>query len=114
MKKLFLLVGVLCVTGCDSEVDITKYPADIQQCYNAAYYHKDNCSKSKQILKYCQCFSAKAAPINAETNQNIQYRGKGWEFLNWGVKAEGEKKLDQAADECAKQTGYTRVANCKK
>lgn len=115
MKKILVLLGiVLTVSACDSEVDITKYPEAIQQCYNGIYYNTNNCNKSKTILKYCQCFTAKSTAIVEQTNQNIKYRGKGWDFLNWGVKAAGEKKLQAAANECAEKTGYTRVANCKK
>lgn len=117
MKKLFLLVGVLCVTGCDSNVDITKYPENIQTCYNSVFYHSDNCNKSKTIIKYCQCFNAKSDAITKKTNQTwgtiSQARAQNMLMYN-ALEREAHESFNKAADECAKKTGYVRVANCKK
>jgi len=112
MKKLLVLLGVvLTVSACDSEVDITKYPENIQNCYNTVYYKDSNCNKGKTILKYCQCFVPKSIGINQriEESWNIGPRNI---FLKSALLDKKERMLDKAAEECSKSTGYIFVANC--
>lgn len=114
MKKVVSLVGILfTMSACSSEVDITKYPDNIQNCYNNIYYHSNNCNKDKVILKYCQCFSAKVANINNIINDQWN-AGPRSPILSNALANKKERMLDKAADECTEKTGYTRVSQCKK
>ncbi len=113
MKKILLLAGVLFITGCDSNVDITKYPESVQRCYNSAYYHTDKCSTDKAILKYCECFTAKSTNIDIKINESWN-AGPRSPMLSHALDTKRDKLLDEAAADCAKKTGYTMVADCKK
>lgn len=112
MKKLLVLLGVvLTVSACDSEIDITKYPETIQNCYNTIYYEDINCNKGKTILKYCQCFMPKSIGINQRIEKTWNMGLKNIYVLG-GLNSERERMLDKAAEECSKNTGYIFIADC--
>jgi hypothetical protein len=97
MKKLLLLPVALLFVACD-RVDISKYPEDVQICYNDAIYDKDNCTESKKIVvKYCQCVSAKKAAIKAQMPDESS--------ASYGIRMFVERH--KIREECAEKTGYT-------
>lgn len=119
MKRL--LFCALCATtlaACDN-VDITKYPENIQKCYNDIIYNDSTCTKSKKvILNYCQCTEAAVENITNETNAAIQQANAiGFGFIvalgAGNVQSAFVQKTEAAYDACAEKTGYTRAKNCK-
>ena len=93
MKKLLLLPVALLFVACD-RVDISKYPEDVQACYNDAINDKDNCTESKKtVVKYCECVSAKMAQMPDESSASYAIRM----FV----------ERHKIRKECAEKTGYT-------
>ena len=129
LKKLVLITFVFGLAACDN-VDISRYPESVQNCYNGIIYDSNNCTHSKRtIVKYCQCTTGKESEIKAkasELDQDLRgavalaggmNRTMGGFFIA-GAQNTANEKLHKFAqklyDDCAKKTGYTRVKNCKK
>lgn len=123
MKKLLLCIcGTVLLAGCD-DVDITKYPENIQSCYNEIIYAPENCTTSKQsILKYCQCFHSQYDKKVEEVNAKLRQGSAALAFMKAGslnavYRAQANAALNKYADElvesCAKETGYTPFKQCK-
>lgn len=116
MKRL--LFCALCATtlaGCDN-VDITKYPADIQECYNTIIYNNDNCTSNKKvILQYCQCYVPKAreAAASYEQQGRLGARMGAGIFAIANAQLGFEKKTGEIADICAEKTGFICKTNKK-
>lgn len=98
MKKLFLILPIFTLAACDN-VDISKYPEDVQECYTQTLESTDNCTKSKKtVVKYCECISAKKAAMKAEAGEEEQ-------TVSYAIRLFVERHKMREA--CAKQTGYT-------
>ena len=68
LKKLIYLCSSLILVACDN-VDISKYPDDVQNCYYDTISSDNNCTKSKKtIIKFCECVTARKAKIKAESD----------------------------------------------
>ena len=94
MKNLFLILPIFTLAACDN-VDISKYPEDVQECYTQTLESTDNCTKSKKtVVKYCECISAKKAAMKAEAGKELS-----------PIRLFVERQ--KMREECAKQTGYT-------
>lgn len=119
----FCVFSMLLLSACDN-VDISKYPQNVQNCYNQVIYDVNNCTKSKKaILNYCQCYTSNLAKKTEEINANYRQASAGLNFFNAGslnsaLRATSQATLNQYATElvkdCASKTGYTPIAECKK
>lgn len=114
MKKLLFIAFVFGLVGCDSNVDITRYPENIQECFNKIYYNDNNCTKSqKTIVKYCECFQAKYSQAVAQEQQDYDTKVVTLGYNNFVTKVSRMsvhdrlyEKSRQIASECADKTGY--------
>lgn len=109
MKKIFSLIMVLILLSACDNVDITRYPDNIQECYNGIIYGKDkNCTTNKKvIIKYCECTESQRKAYMSQIN--ISDSASKEIFMN----LVGYQELQKIYDRCAEQTGYVRVKNCK-
>ena len=121
VKKLVIgICGLAMLAGCD-DVDISKYPENIQSCYNNIIYNADNCTTSKKaIVKHCECYESQYAPKATQVKKKYQMGSMATNhnrFVNFVYANEMNKELkelsDQVAADCAKKTGYTLIRQCK-
>jgi len=95
MKKILLLLPVFTLAACDN-VDISKYPEDVQKCYTQTLERTDNCTESKKIVvRYCECVSAGKAEIKTPNGQSVSDSIRAW------------AEMQKLRDRCAEKTGYT-------
>lgn len=128
LKKILCVCSVVTLTACDN-VDISRYPESIQNCYNEIIYEDNNCTTSKKtIVRYCQCTDGKQADLDAkwnELNRGVRaaraggfFKGNAGGLVRFGLQNSARAQYDAYAeklfDECAKKTGYTRIKNCPK
>lgn len=127
LSKILLFIPILLLTACDN-VDISKYPEFVQQCYNGIIYSDNYCGISKKItVRYCECCFAKQGDIYAkqqELNDAAVAAGMFYGsavgplsgFAALGAQSMAQKKLDmyrkQLYTECAEKVGFT-TENCK-
>ncbi len=138
MQKTSVLcvLSALTLCACDDNIDITRYSGYVQNCYHNIIEDKDNCTNSKRkIIKYCQCreemellVSQKKAEMQeayatAYNSAVSMFGGLGWfaytlgtmdDVANGGMWKELDEYRQKLYDNCAKDTGYTRIANCPK
>lgn len=126
MKKTVLgVVALTVLSGCDN-VDITKYPVAVQECYNGIIYNNDNCTKSKKtIIKYCECSQGVQGQIEAKALEARQgavaaatlFGGAFGGLAGVGAAVQAQAVVNSYAqelyNECAEKTGYTRVSVCQ-
>ena len=126
MKKTVLgVVALTVLSGCDN-VDITKYPVAVQECYNSIIYNNDNCTKSKKtIIKYCECSQGVQGQIEAKALEARQgavaaatlFGGAFGGLAGVGAAVQAQAVVNSYAqelyNECAEKTGYTRVSVCQ-
>lgn len=94
LKKLLCVCSLLALGACDN-VDVSKYPDDVQDCYYDTISSDNNCTKNKKtIIRFCECVAARNAKIKAE--------GDG---VSSAIVAFVERhKIHKG---CANDTGYT-------
>lgn len=132
MKNTYVLcvLSAFVLCGCDDNVDITRYSGYVQNCYHDIIDNENNCTISnRKIIRYCECtedmqfliqekkVQLQEAYAYAYNEAVSRFGGLGWFAYNIGTMNGGmwddlndyRKKL---YDNCAKDTGYTRVANC--
>ena len=106
MKKVLLLTGtILTLAACDSNIDISKYPENIQTCYNSILFDDDfKCVKPKTILSYCQCYDVeynKAYSQYSRLENNIS----GMNLMGLSYM---DEQLKKARNNCAEKVKLTR------
>jgi hypothetical protein len=78
LKKVFFICSLLSLVACD-KVDVSKYPQDVQNCYNKMISSPDNCTKSKKnTLKYCDCLVAGKKKIKASDEKSVSDSIRVW------------------------------------
>lgn len=94
LKKLVYACSLLALVACDN-VDVPKYPDDVQDCYYDTISSDNNCTKNKKtIIRFCECVAARNAKIKAEGDD-----------VSSAIVAFVERhKIHKG---CAKDTGYT-------
>ena len=131
MKKTSVLcvLSALVLGACDDYIDITRYSGYVQNCYHDIIDNPNNCTQNKRtVVKYCRCSEQAEVLIRqkkAEMQNNAQagsqfYSGFGF----FGALAQMEDVVQarrqlydytqKLYNNCAKDTGYTRIANCPK
>lgn len=134
MKKVFygvLLLSLL--SACDDNIDIVRYSGYVQTCYHDIIDNENNCTTSKRkIIRYCQCceemeplIAKKAADLEIAKyevqSQMVSFGPMGFlagaltmpDFVQ-DLREELNNYTKKLYDNCAKDTGYTRIANCPK
>ncbi len=115
MKKFLPFFLLFFLTGCDSDIDITKYPENIQKCFNHIYYSDNNCTKKQKIIiKFCECYNAKySQKIQKEEeiySKTVNLFGYDNFFsqINRLTASDRMNEISQeVSNDCAKRTGYT-------
>lgn len=135
MKRILTMcmLSIFVLSACEDNIDITRYPGYVQNCYHDIVDNKNNCTTSKRkIIKYCECcyemeplIAKKSADLDTARyqvrSQLVSLGGLGLltgaltmpEF-NQGLIEELRNYTQKLYDNCAKDTGYTRIANCPK
>lgn len=128
-KNIFLvLVSVFSLCACD-DVDITRYSGYVQSCYHDIIDSPDNCTtKKRTVVKYCRC-REKADVLVDQKRDEMKYNAQshlqfssGFGFIGMlaqmdyvaQMRQELQEYTQKLYDNCAKDTGYTRFANCPK
>ncbi len=94
LKKVFCICSLLTLIACD-KIDISKYPEDVQNCYNKTISNTDNCTKSKKIIvKYCECVGAGKVDIKAPDRKSVSDSIRAW------------VDMQKLYKRCAEKTGY--------
>lgn len=138
MKKTSVLcvLSALVLGACDDYIDITRYSGYVQNCYHDIIDNEVNCTASeRKIIKYCQC-KEKMQVLIEEKKAQLQeadatvynsavsmFGGLGWfaytlgtmdAVANGGMWKELDEYRQKLYNNCANDTGYTRIANCPK
>ena len=97
-------------------IDITKYPENVQNCYNEGIYSDYSCTKNKRtILKYCECLQGLQPEISRRKNANLRvdwsttiepYYGTVRGFASKTTDDNLNDYIKFLYEKCAKKTGY--------
>ncbi len=98
LKKLLCVCSLLGLGACDN-VDVSKYPDDVQDCYYDTISSDNNCTKNKKtIIRFCECVAARKAKIKEKI------KADGDDVQSSIVAFVERHKIHKG---CAKDTGYT-------